>query len=170
MTDASAASADDPLVFRHQPVDADRQAIRDIVTSTGVFNAVEVETAVELVDERLSKGPVSGYHFVFADRGNETIGYACYGPIALTVGSYDLFWVAVSKSAQGLGLGRKLLRKAEELVQQAGGRRVYIETSGRHDYADTRIFYDRCGYLKEAVLKDFYAPGDDKVIYVRAVG
>jgi len=44
---------------------------------------------------------------------------------------------------------------------------VYIETSNRHHYAPTRGFYLRCGYTQEALLKDFYASGDDKVIYVK---
>ena len=48
---------------------------------------------------------------------------------------------------------------------QAGGRRVYVETSGRAQYEPTRRFYEACGYAREAVLTDFYAPGDDKVIY-----
>jgi D-alanine-D-alanine ligase len=162
--------AEAPITFRYEPVPADRQAVRAIVQSTDVFNATEVDTAVELVDERLSKGPASGYHFVFAEREGEMLGYTCYGPIALTAGSYDLYWIAVSKSSQGLGLGRILLQKSEELVRQSGGRRIYIETSNRHDYTPTRMFYLRCGYTQEAVLKDFYAPGDDKVIYSSAIG
>ena len=44
-------------------------------------------------------------------------------------------------------------------------RQVYIETSNREQYAPTRGFYLRCGYRQEALLKDFYAVGDDKVIY-----
>jgi hypothetical protein len=32
-------------------------------------------------------------------------------------------------------------------------------------YVSTRRFYERTGFTAEAVLKDFYRPGDDKVIY-----
>lgn len=32
-------------------------------------------------------------------------------------------------------------------------------------YAPTRKFYTSLGYAEEARLADFYAPGDDKVIY-----
>ena len=46
---------------------------------------------------------------------------------------------------------------------------MYIETSNRPQYASTRAFYERCGYVCEAVLRDFYAPGDDKVIFVRVL-
>jgi hypothetical protein len=46
---------------------------------------------------------------------------------------------------------------------------VYVETSGRAQYEPTRDFYMHCGYEVEAVLADFYAPGDDKVILSRTI-
>ncbi|MGH7286410.1 MAG: hypothetical protein ACREI8_00100, partial [Myxococcota bacterium] len=46
---------------------------------------------------------------------------------------------------------------------------VYVETSGRRDYEPTRAFYERAGYVAEARLADFYAPGDDKIVYVKAL-
>jgi ribosomal protein S18 acetylase RimI-like enzyme len=158
-----------PLVFRYEPTVADRDDVRRLVAATGVFSPVEIETAVELLDERLAKGPASGYEFVFVERDGRVAGYSCYGPIALTAASYDLFWIAVDKSSQGRGLGRAILKESERQIFGRGGRRVYIETSGRPAYHATRGFYHRCGYQREAVLKDFYAPGDDKVIYSRAM-
>lgn len=32
-------------------------------------------------------------------------------------------------------------------------------------YASTRAFYESVGYQKEAVIRDFYKPGDDLAIY-----
>ena len=49
----------------------------------------------------------------------------------------------------------------------AGGRRLYAETSGRAQYRPTRRFYRRAGFRREARLRDFYAPGDDKLIFVK---
>jgi GNAT superfamily N-acetyltransferase len=158
-----------PITFRCELTPADPERIRTLVESTGVFSRIEVETAVELADERLAKGPASGYHFVFAEQDGAVLGYACYGPIALTLGSYDLYWIAVDKTTQGQGLGRKVLEKSEDLVREAGGRRIYIETSTRPPYAPTRAFYLRCGYHLDVVLEDFYAVGDGKAIYSKAV-
>jgi len=155
--------------FRHDLTPADRQRVRELVESTGVFHDHEIDVAVELVDEWLAKGTASGYFFIFAEREGRTLGYACYGPIACTVGSYDLYWIAVDKACQGQGLGKLLLEEAERLITAEGGRRVYIETSNRAEYVPTRGFYLRCGYRIDAVLEDFYAPGDGKVIYVKAL-
>ena len=147
----------------------DAQIVRALVESTGFFAPHEVEVAVELVTEHLARGTASGYHFVFAELDGRTVGYACYGPIACTLHSFDLYWIVVHRDFRGKGLGRQLLAEAEQRVLQAGGHRVYIETSSRELYAPTRGFYERCGYVAEARLRDFYAPGDDKVVYVRAL-
>ena len=158
-----------PFVYRYEATPADCRRVRELVESTGVFHDHEIDVAVELADERLAEGAASGYHFIFAERDGQTLGYACYGPIACTSGSYDLYWIAVDKSCHGQGLGKALLQEAERLIAGEGGRRVYIETSNRPQYEPTRGFYLRCGYRIDAVLEDFYAPGDGKVIYVKAL-
>jgi ribosomal protein S18 acetylase RimI-like enzyme len=63
----------------------------------------------------------------------------------------------------------ELLKKVEEKIREMGGKRIYVETSSREQYEPTRLFYSRCGYRKEATLKNFYSPGDDKVIYLRVL-
>lgn len=167
----------DGLTVRTEPRAADVEAVREIVSSTGFFHGFEVDVAVELVQERLARGLASEYHFAFVDdeRGR-AVAYSCFGPIACTVGSFDLYWIAVHQGHRGGGLGRRLLRATEGLIA-AGvpdasgaivpGRKVYAETSGREQYAPTRGFYEACGYVAEARLRDFYAAGDDKVVYVK---
>jgi GNAT superfamily N-acetyltransferase len=158
-----------PVAFRCEVLPSDQDLVREIVASTGVFRLAEIEVAVELVAERLAKGPASGYHFLFAECDGQTRGYACYGPIAGTLHSYDLYWIVVHRSAQGRSLGRLLLEEAERQVREAGGQRIYVETSGRDQYAPTRAFYEHFGYRREAVLPDFYAPGDDKIVYLKVL-
>jgi D-alanine-D-alanine ligase len=157
------------LTFRTELNPADLHAIRSIVESTGVFNPVELDCAVELADERLNEGPSSGYFFVFAEEDGRVVGYACYGPIALTVGSYDLYWIAVDKTVQSKGLGRKIMDKVAEIIRAEGGRNIYIETSTKPHYQATRAFYERCDCPLVATLDDFYAPGDGKAIYCKQV-
>jgi ribosomal protein S18 acetylase RimI-like enzyme len=145
----------------------DCEAVRAIVERTGFFRSDEVAIAVELVEENLSRGPASGYHFVFADASDIVAGYACYGPIACTASSYDLYWVAVNPQFQRKGIGRMLMAAVESRIAAAGGTRIYIDTSGRAQYAPTRAFYDGHGFRCEARLTDFYAAGDDRLIYLK---
>jgi GNAT superfamily N-acetyltransferase len=158
-----------PIEFRYEARPDDLALVRSLVESTDVFSPVEVDVAVELVEDRLKRGEQSDYRFVFAELEGRTVGYTCFGPICLTAASYDLYWIAVEKACQGRKIGQLLMAESERLIRKAGGRNVYIETSSRPPYSPTRAFYLRCGYIEEAVLKNFYAPGDDKVMYSRDI-
>jgi ribosomal protein S18 acetylase RimI-like enzyme len=157
------------IELRHEATPGDLSAVGDIVAATGFFNAAEIAIAVELVEERLEMGPASGYFFVFAEEAGRVLGYTCYGPIDGTESSFDLFWIAIDPTQQGRGLGRLLMDETERLIREMGGRRVYAETSGRAQYEPTRAFYLRLGFDREAELADFYAPGDAKVFFVKAI-
>jgi ribosomal protein S18 acetylase RimI-like enzyme len=160
----------DGLMFREEVGPSDAKMVRDIVASTGFFHGHEIEVAVELVEERLQEGPGSGYLFLFAEQGGRTVGYSCYGEIACTQGSYDLYWIAVHDDLRGRGIGGLLLQKTEERIAGLGGRAIWVETSGQEKYLPTRKFYLRNGYHEAAVLPEFYAAGDDKVVYVKMLG
>ncbi len=152
--------------FRYDVRPEDGETVREIVAATGYFTPSEVDVAVELVQENLAKGAAaSGYHFIFAEHGGKTIAYLCYGPIPCTVSSHNLYWIAVRPDFQGKGLGKALMREAEKRIRAASGSRIYIDTSYKAQYEDTRAFYISLGYELDALLKDFYSTGDDKVIY-----
>jgi GNAT superfamily N-acetyltransferase len=157
------------ITYRHAVEPDDSGRIRSIVESSGFFNPEEIEVAVELVVERLTKGEKSGYHFIFAEIDGRTVGYACFGPIAGTQCSFDLYWIAVDSVSRGKGIGKGLLRKSEEAIRAMNGRRIYVETSSRDRYIPTRTFYVDNSYILEASLKDFYAPGDSKNIYIKEI-
>lgn len=157
------------IVFRYEAAPSDMQAVGDIISSTRFFNPAEVDIAVELVEDRLAFGNASGYFFVFAEEAGNVLGYTSYGPIAGTAESFDLYWIAIHRDQQSRGLGRVLMSETERMIHKAGGRRVYAETSGRPQYEPTRVFYERLGFSRETQLKDFYAPGDDKVFYVKVL-
>jgi GNAT superfamily N-acetyltransferase len=163
------AQTTEPVSFRETVTKEDREEVRRIVHSSGFFSEHEIAVAVELVDERLAKGLASGYFFIFAMLEGKTIGYSCFGPIACTVSSFDLFWIAVDTVERGRRIGTLLLQKSEEAIKIMGGSRIYVETSSRPLYETTRMFYEKRAYRKEAVLENFYGMNDAKVIYVKVV-
>ena len=163
-----------PGRLRPEARPSDVAAVEALVAGTGRFRPAEIAIAAELVAECLARGPdASGYHFLLADDEADRArlrGYACFGPIAGTVHSFDLYWIAVDRGSQGRGLGRRLLVAAEAAVLAAGGRRLYADTSGTDAYAPTRAFYTACGFAAAAELPDFYAPGDGKVVFCKVLG
>jgi len=156
--------------YRYTIEPADIDKVRHIVTSSGFFNPEEIAVAVELVDERLSKGEESGYFFIFSEMNLRMVGYACFGPISGTQSSFNLYWIAVDNDIRGNKIGKGLLEKSERAIHRMGGHRVYVETSSRFQYSPTRAFYTNNGYRLEATLKDFYSRGNSKCIYVKEMG
>jgi ribosomal protein S18 acetylase RimI-like enzyme len=145
----------------------DESAVRTLVAATGFFRDDEVAIAGELVQERLARGPATGYEFVFIDHQDRLLGYACYGLVPCSTVSWDLYWIAVDPDLQGAGIGGRLLATVEDRIRARGGVALYAETSGRPLYRLTRAFYRRQGFAEGAVFADFYALDDDKVVFVK---
>lgn len=134
-----------------------------------VFSDTECRTAVSMIREGLAyPADEDPYQFLVAELDGRVAGYACFGSVALTQGAYDLYWIAVAPELRGRGVGRALLERVEQIVREQSGQLLVAETSGRADYEPARRFYEqvvrweRCG-----TIRDFYRPGDDKVLYVR---
>lgn len=157
------------MTYRQEISPLDLPAIRTLVTSSGYFSAEEVGVAVELLEERLLKGDASGYFFLLAEQETQIAGYTCFGPIPGARTSFDLYWIAVDNHLRHGGIGKELLEKTEILIHTLGGDRIYVETSSRPQYENTVAFYQRCGYGQAALLDDFYAPGDGKIILVKVL-
>lgn len=67
-------------------------------------------------------------------------------------------------------MGHALLTEVENEIRARGGRLLLIETSATSPYASARHLYEKSGYRCEALIHDFYALGDDLLVYVKDVG
>ncbi|MCB1504308.1 MAG: GNAT family N-acetyltransferase [Hyphomicrobiaceae bacterium] len=157
--------SDTQIVWREFVTSDDEERVRSLVAATGFFTADEIEIAAELVRERVEKGTASGYEFIMAEVADKLAGYACFGPIAGSDLSHDLYWIAVASDVRGHGIGHLIMRKVEAAVKTRGGRIVYADTSSSAKYAATRAFYIAQGFRQQALLPDFYRRGDGKVIF-----
>ncbi len=144
---------------------AHRARLEQLTRATGLFHEEEVATAVELLDESLAGD--EDYQFVGGFEGDELVGYGCWGPTPGTVATSDLYWIVVDRVRQGAGVGTQLLGEIERRLAADGRRLVVVETSSRPDYAPTRGFYEARGYTRAATIPEYYAPGDDLVIYTK---
>jgi GNAT superfamily N-acetyltransferase len=147
---------------------ADRARTEEITRAVGRFRDDEVLVALEVFDAATLGGDPS-YRLLGAELEGRLVGWICWGPTPCTVGTFDLYWMAVDPVAQGTGIGSALV---EEMERRLSGqaRLIIVETAGRPDYAATRAFYKARGYRAAATIPDFYAPGDDQVVFVKAVG
>jgi ribosomal protein S18 acetylase RimI-like enzyme len=146
---------------------ADRGAVLDLIRETGFFRPDEVVIAEELIDITLGQPDQRDYDIVVVEDEGKVAGYMTWGPTPLAIGTYDLYWMAVSPKAQGRGHGKALVRWLEGRVAELGGRLIVIETSSTPHYEPTRKFYLGLGYRETARIPDFYQSGDDRVIYTK---
>jgi ribosomal protein S18 acetylase RimI-like enzyme len=143
---------------------ADKPALMRILRHTPEFKHYEVAVAEEVINSYLQDPGGSGYHALVAVNGKQISGFICYGPTPCTVGTWDIYWVAVAGEQRGRGIGGTLTEKAESAIRQESGRLILIETSSSPEYDGARRFYLGRGYENVARIPDFYAPGDDLLI------
>ena len=152
-------------------VTKDREAVTRLLKNTPEFTPEEAAVAAELADISLRDGWLpSGYFTEVAEDKQTVTGFICYGPTPMTLGTWDVYWLAVDSSMQRKGIGRALLSHAEEEIMKNGARMILIETSGQPSYQRTRKFYESMAYSVIAVVPEFYAPGDDKVLFRKKFG
>jgi ribosomal protein S18 acetylase RimI-like enzyme len=147
----------------------DGPAVLAISAAVRVFSPEEVECVRELWEEYLKQGPEGDYRFIVYRDGGQVLGYGVYGHKALSEGTWDFYFMGVEPTAHSRGIGRSLLKRVEAEAAAHGGFLVLIETSMTPGYAAARHLYESAGYKREAVIRDYYARGDDMVLYSRYV-
>ncbi|MBI3961785.1 MAG: GNAT family N-acetyltransferase [Deinococcus sp.] len=145
----------------------DRAPLAALLAATENFTPQEVAVALELIDSALEHPEKDEYWVQVAEEGGPIVGYVCYGPTPMTDRTFDLYWVAVHPSKRGQGIGKALTSHVEALLRAKTARLLLIETASKESYQATRRFYLDQGYREVARIKDFYADGDDRVIYAK---
>ena len=102
----------------------DRGRIEEITRAVGLFREDEIPVALEVFDEAVRPSSSDApYVAMGADVDGRLAGWICWGPTPCTLGTYDLYWMAVDPSVQGSGIGTALIIEMER-------------SSGRHGPAD----------------------------------
>jgi ribosomal protein S18 acetylase RimI-like enzyme len=142
----------------------DTRALLALAEGTGVFKPLEIQALREVLDDYHATNRGQGHRSITDEREGQIAGFAYYAPAAMTDRAWYLYWIAVSKDVQARGIGSTLLRHAEDDIRRHNGRILLIETSSLPHYELTRRFYLKHNYEQLAVLRDFYADGDDMVV------
>ncbi len=159
----------DPITLRGLRAD-DRPNIARVLESCDAFRPEEVAIGLELLDESLNPGPSTDYAWTLAELGGKVVGFACFGPVPLTEGTFDLYWIAVAPEGRGRGVASALDEAVEGAVRARGARWLLAETSSTAAYAPARAFYLRRGYRPLGQVPDFYRPGDDRLTFGKRLG
>lgn len=142
-------------------VENDLKGLKEILDSIDLFPSEMLE---EMTADYFSNPETAEIWFTtLEDKQPISLGYCA--PEKLTEGTYNLYAIGVRSDLQGKGIGGKMMGYLENYLKENGHRILIVETSGTEDFRLTRKFYENLDYAKEAVIRDFWGEGDDKVIY-----
>ncbi len=119
--------------------------------------------------ERYLSGTGNTEIWLTATKGGTPVGLCYAAKEDLTDGTWNMRALAVHPAEQGHGHGAALVARLEATLKDAKGRTLIIDTSGTPGFAGTRTFYVKIGYTEEARIRDFWAPGDDKVVFWKSL-
>jgi len=74
-------------------------------------------------------------------------------------------WIGLIEDLRGRSIGSSMLNQMVDWTRSNGGRKIYVDTGLHSEKAIA--FYERNGFSREAVLKDWYYDGGDAVLMSR---
>jgi ribosomal protein S18 acetylase RimI-like enzyme len=142
----------------------DLSAMKLIIDGTGLFPADMLD---DMVSAFFDDAHTTDMWFVVAHEAIMALAYCA--PERMTGGTWNLYLIAVDPACQGQGVGAALMRHVETVLTARGERLLLVETSGLPEFERTRQFYLKNGYSLEARIRGFYAAGEDKIVFHKAL-
>ena len=148
---------------------ADVGALAAVLDTIELFPSAMLE---EMIAPFLADGSddlwlVVGEEDASAEDGGESgaLGLAFCEPERMTDGTFNLLALGVRADRQGEGLASAMIDDLESRLRSNGGRVLIVETSGLPEYETVRGLYERRGFTRQATIPEFYAAGEDKVVF-----
>lgn len=139
----------------------DIAALQGVLDDTGLFPG---DMLPDMVGGFLSDAE-SPEIWLTCDTGGRPVGFCYAVPEDLAEGTWNMLAIAVLPTEQGKGCGGALVGHLEAALERRGHRILIADTSGTEAFARTRAFYRKHGYAEEARIRDFWAAGDDKIVF-----
>ena len=138
----------------------DTSAIKQIAADTELFPP-------DMLDDMIAgylEQTTADIGFV-AEQDGQAVAFGFCEPERMTEGTWNLLAIGVHPRKQGTGIGSEMMRDLEGRLRDQGQRILIVETMGTDEFNQTRQFYLKNGYAKEATIREFYEPGGDKVVF-----
>ncbi len=143
----------------------DITALQEVLNGTGLFPG---EMLPDMLSGYLSNAE-SPDIWLTCEADGTPIGFCYAVPEAFAEGTWNMLAIAVLPTRQGGGCGRAITKHLEAHLKARGERILLVDTSGTEAFAQTRAFYRKNGYTEEARIRDFWAAGDDKVVFWKSL-
>ena len=145
---------------------SDIAALQQVLDSTELFPS---EMLPDMLAPALEIGD-EDHLWLTVLAGEAPVGFCYAMPEQMADGAWNMLAIAVDAGRQGKGHGTALVAALEDRLRSRKARILSADTSGAEDFAPTRGFYAARGYAEEARIREFWGPGDDKVVFWKALG
>ena len=98
-----------------------------------------------------------------------SVGFCFTEREEMTDRTWNLLAIGVLPDRQRRGIGAALIRAVETELRQQEQRLLLIDTSGRPEFQGVHRFYKALRYAQTARIPDFWATGDDKVVFCKGL-
>lgn len=129
-----------------------------------MFDDDAMNYVLSVFDDHITNGSEAIWRTVLDP---EPVGIAYCAPEPVTIGTWNLLMIWIKAGHEGRGHGSALIREIDAEVKQRDARLLIVETSGTEAFETARSFYERNGFKLEARVADFYADGEDKLVYTK---
>ena len=146
---------------------ADFPALAAVAAATGMFSPEEMDF-LQASMARHFEAPEEGHRWTVLHRRDAVIGAAYLAP-EMPEGVFNLLFIGVLPEHRRAGGATALLADAEAHLRAVGARLLVVDTSSLPRFAPARALYARHGHDEEARIRDWWAPGDDKVTFRKAL-
>ena len=147
----------------------DRAGMMDVAASVGLFGPDELADVERMLAAYLDGTAETDHHWLVGDLDGAAVALAYYAPERMTSGTWNLYLIAIHPDHQRYGHGAAILDHVERGLKARGERILLIETAGIESFEPQRAFYRSRGYEEEACIREFYAPGTDKIVFRKAL-
>jgi ribosomal protein S18 acetylase RimI-like enzyme len=153
-------------------VASDVEEIRALAISNAMFAPEDMGEFDDALNGYLD-GVLEGHRWLVATGvGGRVEGAAYVAPEPFGDRIWNLYFLAAHPSRHRRGAGSALVTRVEQTLRdegEASARVLIVETSSSAAYEGARAFYASRGFDREAVIRDFYGPGEDKIVFWKSL-
>ena len=142
-------------------IHSDLDSLKIVLDSCGLFPSEYLD---DMISDYFHNLDTNEIWFTYVENDSPiSIGYCI--PEKSTSGTYNLLAIGVSENHQRKGVAVEMMNFIEQKLKTIGARVLIVETSSDDAQIGARNLYQKLGYNQEAVIRDFWNEGEDKIVY-----
>ena len=135
------------------------------------LNFSEIEKIMSWIDQYLFENQERNLYGIFAEHedGENILAFAAYGQSDDISGQFSLYFLLFNNNLCSEEAELEVLHFIEKDVVRKKGRKLVVELKTVNDFQNKILMYQRHHFQTHKRIKDFYAPGVDKIVLTKSI-